>query len=152
MVREVAPLVISNQFGALAEVFEDDEPERPEADGEIRRLYQELLHAMVKDTQNRMITQKEFDAIEQSLGVRFELDACCNVLGTNSLCQKSCSMVNSFLQFDCAGMSVWLNPPWEDPEPFVRHYLDCKNWMAVRRQLFWCRSIGPRTMPTCLRT
>jgi hypothetical protein len=79
------------------------------------------------DNQDRMFDPAEFSKLQRMVGVQFTLDACCNSDGSNAhvpACFKSPE--DSFLDYDCSGHSVWLNPPFADITPFLRHYSECK--------------------------
>ena len=79
------------------------------------------------DTQDRMFDPAEFSKLQRMVGLQFTLDACCSSDGSNAhvpACFKSPE--DSFLDYDCAGHTVWLNPPFADITPFLRHYSECK--------------------------
>ena len=74
-----------------------------------------------------MFDRAEFSKLQRMIGLKFTLDACCNPDGSNSLvpeCFKS--KHDSFLDYDCTGHTVWLNPPYADISPFLRHYSERK--------------------------
>lgn len=93
-----------------------------------RHLTAKLKNQSTKwDKQDRMLLPTEFNNIQKMIGLRFTMDACCNPDGSNALvpeCFKSAQ--DSFLEFDCTGQHVWINPPYADITPFVRHYVQCK--------------------------
>jgi hypothetical protein len=76
--------------------------------------------------EDRSILRTEFEALQSRIGCVFTLDACCNVDGSNALVAKHCSVDKSFLDFDCAGETIWLNPPFAEAGKFIRHYQTCK--------------------------
>lgn len=79
------------------------------------------------DNQDRMFDRAEFSKLQRMIGLKFTLDACSNPNGSNALvpeCFKS--QQDSFLDYDCTGHTVWLNPPYADVTPFLRHYCECK--------------------------
>ena len=79
------------------------------------------------DNQDRMFDRSEFSKLQRMVGLKFTLDACSNADGSNALvpeCFKSSQ--DSFLDYDCTGHTVWLNPPYADVTPFLRHYSECK--------------------------
>jgi hypothetical protein len=79
------------------------------------------------DSQDRMFDRAEFSKIQRMIGLKFTLDACCNPDGNNALVQECFkSAQDSFLDYDCTGHTVWLNPPYGDIAPFLRHYSECK--------------------------
>jgi len=79
------------------------------------------------DNQDRMLLASEFSKIQKMIGLRFTLDACCNPDGSNALVPELYkSAEDSFLEYDCSGHHVWLNPPYADITPFVKHYVQCK--------------------------
>jgi hypothetical protein len=78
------------------------------------------------DRTDRKLISSEFQSIQQ-LTAKFDLDACCNDKGDNALVPTFyCSPNNSFLQHDCSGQHVWLNPPFDQAADFIQHYLECK--------------------------
>ena len=79
------------------------------------------------DNQDRMLNKAEFSKLQRMIGLRFTLDACCNPDGSNALVPDLYkSAEDSFLEYDCSGHNVWLNPPYADIAPFVKHYVQCK--------------------------
>jgi 16S rRNA G966 N2-methylase RsmD len=93
-----------------------------------RRVHTQPDSAKSKwDTQDRMFEQAEFSKLQRMIGLKFTMDACCNEDGSNALvpeCFKSSK--DSFLDYDCKGHTVWLNPPYADITPFLKHYSECK--------------------------
>ena len=53
------------------------------------------------------------------------LDAFAAADGSNTLTQKWCAD-GSFLQYDCSGQTVWLDPPECQTEAYLEHYHRCK--------------------------
>ena len=81
----------------------------------------------MRDTSDRNILRSEFEALQSAIGRAFTLDACCNEDGSNSLVSGAfCSPAKSFLEFDCAGQTVWLNPPFDRADDFLQWYNHCK--------------------------
>ena len=68
----------------------------------------------------------ELQLIQTLTGCTFDHDACCADDGSNALCASFSSPSSSFLTFDCAGRSVWLNPPFKQAAQFLKHYHTCK--------------------------
>lgn len=86
-----------------------------------------LTSARSRATADRMILPHEFMYLQRLCGRSFDLDACCNDSGDNSLCGRNfCSPVRSFLNHDCSGQHVWLNAPFARLSEFLQHYLQCK--------------------------
>ena len=56
----------------------------------------------------------------------FTLDACADRAGYNAHVGKWCCPDFSFLDYDCAGECVWMNPPFANAHVFIEHYLACK--------------------------
>ena len=81
------------------------------------------------DKTDRMLHPYYFTWIEKQIGRPFTLDACANDNGNNALCQEYCSPSHSFLNYNCAGRTVWLNPPFNNAmmKAMILHYLHCKN-------------------------
>ena len=77
---------------------------------------------------DRMLHQPHLEKIE-SLTRKFTLDACCNDEGDNALCEKYCSPSKSFLDHDCSGEHVWMNPPYKKKLfiDMLHHYLHVKH-------------------------
>jgi hypothetical protein len=80
------------------------------------------------DRTDRMLHPTYFIMIERMIGKKFTLDACANPNGDNALCDNYCSMNNSFLNYNCAGETVWLNPRFRHTtmKLMIIHYLNCK--------------------------
>ena len=80
------------------------------------------------DTSDRMILPPLFSELEE-ITMPFTLEACANDSGDNASCKDFCSPSNSFLQKDCSGHHVWINPPfkWKVAKAFLEHYLKCKD-------------------------
>ena len=79
------------------------------------------------DNQDRMLLPAEFSKIQKMIGLKFTMDACCNPDGSNALVPELYkSAQDSFLEYNCAGQNVWLNPPYADMTPFIKHYVECK--------------------------
>jgi hypothetical protein len=80
------------------------------------------------DRIDRMLHPSYFQMIERMIGTKFTLDACANPNGDNALCVKYCSPDNSFLNFNCARETIWMNPPFRGNimKSMILHYLQCK--------------------------
>ena len=80
------------------------------------------------DKTDRMLHPRIFQEIQNKIGKQFTLDACANPTGNNALCQKYCSIHNSFLEYNCKGHTVWMNPPFIriTIKLMILHYLYCK--------------------------
>ena len=65
--------------------------------------------------------------LETQLGCAFTHDACSDTVGANAHCASFSSPANPFLQTDCSGQTVWLNPPFSRAAQFIQHYLQCKS-------------------------
>ena len=76
---------------------------------------------------DRMLHQPHLEKIE-ALTRKFTLDACCNDGGDNALCEKYCSPPKNFLDHDCSGEHVWINPPYKRKlfVDVLHHYLHMK--------------------------
>ena len=73
------------------------------------------------------LEELEFTMLQQMTGREFQWDACCNNDGTNSLCGPNFSSpAASFLEKDCSGMHVWINPPFKKLAVMLAHYAECK--------------------------
>ena len=62
----------------------------------------------------------------------FEVDACADPLGHNAFCARFWSALDSCLDHDWAGLSVWCNPPFEMAEPILKHFWRCFNSCSGR--------------------
>jgi len=81
----------------------------------------------VRDSFDRSVRRSEFEALQSAIGRAFTLDACCNDDGGNSLVSDAfCSPANSFLEFDCAGQTVWMNPPFDRADEFLQWFSHCQ--------------------------
>ena len=76
--------------------------------------------------EDRSLLMSEFEALQSRIGCVFTLDACCNNDGSHALLDKYCSVDKSFFEYNCAGETVWLNPPFAEAGKFLKHYLYCK--------------------------
>ncbi len=66
--------------------------------------------------------------IQFSLGKKFTLDAACNDSGDNShVPEHFCSPARSFLDSECRGQFVFMNPPFSQMEEFILHYCQEKS-------------------------
>jgi len=103
------------------------------AQQQLSSVRQKMLKARLRnsgtkwDNQDRMLDKAEFNSLQRMVGLRFTLDACCNPDGSNALVPEHFkSAEDSFLEYDCSGQHVWMNPPYADITPFVKHYVECK--------------------------
>lgn len=78
------------------------------------------------DRQDYQLEQDLFADIDRQYGP-FDLDAAADPEGQNSFCQDFCSKQDSFLDRDVSGMNVWMNPPFNNMQAFLEHYLACKS-------------------------
>lgn len=80
-------------------------------------------------TQDWQFKRDEYLALSRKFGP-FTVDAACDEDGYNSMCSRFYSTANSFLDTDAfhfkSNDTLWINPPFDDPGPFLRHYLDLK--------------------------
>lgn len=67
-----------------------------------------------------------FNSIQRELQTTCTVDTCADDCGHSALCHPYYSPSRSFLNSDCSGQVVWLNPPAARADRFVRHYLACK--------------------------
>ena len=67
-----------------------------------------------------------FYMLQQKCGLAFNVDACCESNGCDSLCNVHYSGTKSFTESQVAGHHVWLDAPLEQLTSFVMHYLHCK--------------------------
>ena len=58
-------------------------------------------------------------------GRAIALDACAPS-GAHALADNWCSATHSFLQQDCSGQHVWLDPPTDQAVQYLQHYIACK--------------------------
>lgn len=72
-----------------------------------------------------MFNRAEFLRYSKQYGP-FQIDACADVNGHNAHCTTFYSSADSFLSAKIAGSTVWLNPPYDDAMPYIKHYLACK--------------------------
>jgi hypothetical protein len=60
----------------------------------------------------------------------FTVDACADEFGHNAQATRFYSPKDSFLSTTPSSFTdydvIWCNPPFDDPEPFIQHYLDLK--------------------------
>jgi hypothetical protein len=70
----------------------------------------------------------KFAAIQEQLGIKFTLDACCNPDGNNKLVDKYCSTSNDFLKYPPLPDEVmWINAPFNSLQEFISRYTDLKS-------------------------
>ena len=67
-----------------------------------------------------------FYMLQQKCGLAFNVDACCESNGCDSLCNVHYSDTKSFTESQVAGHHVWLDAPVQQLTSFVMHYLHCK--------------------------
>ena len=76
---------------------------------------------------NIMLRRTIFEDIENELGIRFSLDGCCAMDGSNSHIQHNyCSKIRSFMHTSAAGHNVWLHASPKHIYDYTRHYFKCK--------------------------
>jgi hypothetical protein len=63
--------------------------------------------------------------LQARLGRGFDVDACSDPTGTNSHCSKYWSGVDSCLNHDMAGMTVWCHSDWDNLRDVVKHFREC---------------------------
>ena len=69
--------------------------------------------------------------IFDALGVQFDLDVCCPPQGPLfTPCKTYYTQENDGLASDWYG-TVWMNPPFSDPLPWVRRFVQHKNGIAL---------------------
>ena len=78
-----------------------------------------------RDTQDWMFDRKRYHDLNLEYGP-FTLDAAANANGDNAQCKQYCSKARSFLDQDCKGQTIWMNPPFDRIEEFLGHYLKQK--------------------------
>ncbi len=86
----------------------------------------ELVALRSGSRSDRRFCPVEFKSICNLIGRPFDLDSCANADGSNALVAQYCSEVKDFLQFDCSGMLVWMNCPYDRALHFITHYFACK--------------------------
>ena len=75
--------------------------------------------------QDRLFCPDKFAAIQEQLGIKFTLDACCNPDGNNKLVDKYCSTSNDFLKYPPLPDEVmWINAPFNSLQEFISRYTD----------------------------
>lgn len=84
------------------------------------------LHDPFRDNKNRMLLPQQFRRSQQKLGRTFDFDAHCTDGGENSHVSRWCSPTNSFMDTNVAEITVWDDPSYDDPTPFLQHYWKCK--------------------------
>jgi hypothetical protein len=77
------------------------------------------------DPEDWQFSPFEFASLNQDYGP-VTLEACVDDNGCNALTDKYVTKSQDFLQSDCQGETVWINPPFQKAEHFLRHYLQCK--------------------------
>ena len=82
-----------------------------------------------------MFNRTEFLRYSKQYGP-FQIDACADVNGHNAHCTTFYSSANSFLSAKIAGSAVWLNPPFDDAMPYIKHYLACKTLAPTTSGMF----------------
>ena len=73
------------------------------------------------DPSDWMLSPAVFHALRNLYGP-FEVDACCDALGNNSLCSVFWSALDSALTRSWAGKVVWCHPPVGEAEAFWQHF------------------------------
>ena len=79
--------------------------------------------------QDRQLLPEIWRAVENLSGSSFTLDACCDVEGKNSFCNKFCAPTpdKDFFATVLAGEHVWMNSPFTGLRTFVARYLQQKS-------------------------
>lgn len=76
---------------------------------------------------DRYLSKKEFQLIENLTGKQFSIDCFCNPTGSNALVSRFHSPRDSFFNTtSLAHQHVWVNPPFNLIEPGLKHYLALK--------------------------
>ena len=112
-----------NAMEASAEVVETAETLQA-----VESLCPISVAANVGDRTDRMLYPDIVRSIEKRIGRPFTLEACTNVDGSNCTLPgiERCHPEKSFLDTDVSGHAIYLNPPFDNPVPFIEHYLKCK--------------------------
>ena len=77
------------------------------------------------DDQDWRLSRKEFLALQKQLG-HFDLDACADLAGYNSQCDKFWSEHEDCRTQDWTNQSTYCNPPFNDIQAILKHFLH--NW------------------------
>lgn len=77
-----------------------------------------------RDPTDWMLVHSHFCVISGAVGP-FDVDACCDDLGHNSLCAKHWSPTDSALSHSWADLHVWCHPPFALVDSFLRHFWEC---------------------------
>ena len=73
-----------------------------------------------------MFDRQKFHELETKYGP-FTLDAAAADDGSNAQCKNFCSPAKSFMNTDCKGQTIWMNPPFDRIDEFLGHYRTEKN-------------------------
>ena len=82
-----------------------------------------------------MFERAKFHHLERQYGPS-TLDAAASKAGENSQCKDYCSSENSFLVEKLKGHSIWANPPYDQAEAFLEHYLRQKEQYPENSAMF----------------
>ena len=80
----------------------------------------------VKDASDWMVRRELFDWAEAQQGEAYTLDGAADVVGSNAMLPKFCSVVESFLRRDVRGENVWANPDFNKIEEYLVHFKRCQ--------------------------
>jgi len=81
---------------------------------------------MGHDVGDRRLSPDIVREICVELGIELTLDGASNDKGTNAQCDRYCSPSKSFLETQVDGETIWLNPPFNQIDEFLDHYMVCK--------------------------
>ena len=85
-----------------------------------------------REQDNRKLSSSAMSRLKDMSPLPFTLEACVDEEGTNRVLDVPyCSPKNSFLSYNCEGDMVYMNPPFQNPQPFILHYLECKESVSV---------------------
>jgi hypothetical protein len=74
------------------------------------------------DDQDWQLDRKQFERIDKMAGP-FEIDACCDLAGHNTHCEKFWTAVDDCTEQQWRGKRVYCNPPYNDCLRILRHAL-----------------------------
>ena len=70
------------------------------------------------------LVDSEFDRLHKKMN--FTLEACCDTKGDNGhACLRFYSPIDSLLDHDVSGHTIFMNPPWSKAKRFVDHVRQC---------------------------
>jgi hypothetical protein len=64
----------------------------------------------------------EFEFLQAVIGRAFDIVACADALGENAHCERYCSHVDSVLERNLEGATVWANADWELLDELLPHF------------------------------